>query len=402
MNQLGELQQYYSQFRALGAEMYGISVDAPDVSKRQIVQRLGVQFPILSDQTRETIKAYDVYDRIANIAKPATFVIDKDGLIQWKDIGEHKADRVFSDQVIQQLTGLNQPENRPPAISPAIPNLGTEGGRPLIIDLSDYATDDQDASGNLSWRLDRDDNPIFQAAVDRHLLTIEPSQGTYGTAKITLTLVDSQDEAVSQTVRVTVTPEPGGQVEFMLTVPEGISLFHLLLSVTGVNGEPRTIDRVSHLFDLLGGSANVYWLITTQPATADRPGQFQVFFMHSPENVNLPANVMLEPNTGILASVRQTVQLNLIGAPLDGELHLHPGPNVIGVPHYNAGIHRLSDFVQLEDVRDTVTLIAIYTDGGFQAFHPDAIIPGDANDLEIGEGQALIVIAKESTVIRFE
>ena len=167
MNQLGELQKHYSEFRKFGAEMYGISVDAPDVSKRNVVQRLGVRFTILSDESRETIKAYGVHDRISNIAKPATFIVDKDGVIRWKDVGEHKADRVFSDEVIQQLTALNQSENTPP------------------------------------------------------------------------------------------------RIEFELTVPEGLSLFHLPLAVTSVNGQSRTVERVSDLFDLLGGSANVYWLITT-------------------------------------------------------------------------------------------------------------------------------------------
>ena len=144
MDQLGELQKHYSKFRSLGAEMYGISVDAPDVSKRLVVQRLGVQFPILSDGNRETIKAYGVLDRIANISKPATFIIDKIGTIQWKQVGEHKADRVFSDTIIEQLTDLNARENTSPVISPPIPDLSTEEEQILTIDLSSYANDDQD------------------------------------------------------------------------------------------------------------------------------------------------------------------------------------------------------------------------------------------------------------------
>ena len=60
-----ELKGHYSDFRQLGAELYAISVDAPAVSKgfvdsKRFVDKEGVQFPVLSDLSQETIKAYGV------------------------------------------------------------------------------------------------------------------------------------------------------------------------------------------------------------------------------------------------------------------------------------------------------------------------------------------------------
>ncbi|MCH8295219.1 peroxiredoxin family protein [Candidatus Poribacteria bacterium] len=387
MNQLGELQKHYSKFRSLGAEMYGISVDAPDVSKRLVVQRLGVQFPILSDRSRETIKAYGVLDRIANISKPATFIIDKTGTIQWKQVGEHKADRVFSDTIIEQLTALNARENTSPVISPPIPDLSTEEEQILIIDLSSYASDDQDHLDNLSWRVDVVDNTIFRAEVDRHQLTILPFDEASGTREISLTLIDSHGAQISQIVHVTINPKS----EFDLIVSAGLSLFHLPLTVVSINGESQPITVIGDLFDLLGGEANVNWLITTPSPAPDAPGSFRAFFRHSPNKSDFPANTIIKPETGIIASVKQSVQLHLTGEPLAAELRLHPGPNLIGIPHHNAGIRRLSHFIQVAGVRDHVTQIAVFRDGKFQPLSPEDIVPNSTNDLELTEGQAFIL-----------
>lgn len=54
-------------------------------------------FPLLSDKTRETAKAYGVYVYLswdsANIARPSFFLIDEQGIIQYRYIGNHQWDR---------------------------------------------------------------------------------------------------------------------------------------------------------------------------------------------------------------------------------------------------------------------------------------------------------------------
>jgi len=82
-----------------------ISVDTPEDSQEFRTQ-YGLSFPMLSDGDRATIIAYDVLDPTANISKPATFVIDSEGIIRWKYVGEGKVDRPKIAAVLEQLDAL--------------------------------------------------------------------------------------------------------------------------------------------------------------------------------------------------------------------------------------------------------------------------------------------------------
>lgn len=371
--------------------MYAISVDAPNVSKAFFRPR-GVQFPILSDGSRAAIKAYDVLS-VANIAIPSAFIVDKDGVIQWKFIGS-TANRVKGATLVEQLEKLTEAPNTAPVISPVIPAFRIEADVPHPVDLSKYATDEEDASDALLWRVDAGNNRIFQVRIDGHQLTIQPIRGMAGTANLTLTLVDSEGEEVSQVVRVTV-----NKPIFNLSVPKGVSMFHIPLSVTSVNNAPRSVIKLSNLFDLLGGQNNVHWLITTSPSTSDRSNRFQAFFMHADDD--FPANVTLGPETGIIASLKQPKRVKFAGDPIKEALQLHPGPNLIGIPRYSTGIRRLSDFTKRAEIRSNVTEIAVYINGRFQTLAPNALVPGSTNDIALSEGQAFIVTAKQEAVIRF-
>lgn len=292
------MQRHYSDFRQLGAELYTISVDAPEVSKREVVQGLGAKFPVLSDQSRDTIRAYGVHDRISNIAKPSAFVIDKTGTIRYKSIGD-TSNRESIDTLTEQLETLN--------------------------------------------------------------LEIPTS--------------------------------------FRLSVPAGPSLFHLPRVVTEVNGESRSITTVSDLFEVLGGEANVHWLITTPSPTRGGSTQFQAFFQ--PSDIDIPANATIQPYTGILVLLRNPVELDLAGDPVEGALRLFPGPNLVGIPHKDAGIDRVSDFAKYPVFLDKISLISIYANGTFHPFLPEEIASGALNNLEILPGQAFVVVAKENWFQQF-
>ncbi|MXY29079.1 peroxiredoxin family protein [Candidatus Poribacteria bacterium] len=66
-----------------------------------------ITFPLLVDKTREVIKSYGVYHWLSleayNIARPATFVIDKAGVIQYMYIGSHQFDLVPQEEILQCL-----------------------------------------------------------------------------------------------------------------------------------------------------------------------------------------------------------------------------------------------------------------------------------------------------------
>src|SRR5436853_1839976 len=82
------LRDSMSQLNSLGAKVYGISTDTFFALKAWgDQQRLG--FPLLSDYNKEAIKAFDVVNPdmvgLKNIARRAVFVIDKNGVIRYRE-----------------------------------------------------------------------------------------------------------------------------------------------------------------------------------------------------------------------------------------------------------------------------------------------------------------------------
>jgi len=67
-----------------------ISVDPPDVSRNLSTQQ-GYTFTILSDPDTRAIRAYDLLHPAGrgeghDIARPAEFLIDKAGVVRWRNL----------------------------------------------------------------------------------------------------------------------------------------------------------------------------------------------------------------------------------------------------------------------------------------------------------------------------
>ena len=80
-----------SQLNGLNAKVLGISTDTFFTLKAWgDQQKLG--FPLLSDYNKDAIKAYDVVNPdmigLKNIAKRAVFVIDKAGIVRYREVLE--------------------------------------------------------------------------------------------------------------------------------------------------------------------------------------------------------------------------------------------------------------------------------------------------------------------------
>ena len=58
--------------------------------------------PILSDVDRSVVTAYGVLNEADNIAKPATFVLDRDDVIRWKYVGQSPPDRPQLDVLLAE------------------------------------------------------------------------------------------------------------------------------------------------------------------------------------------------------------------------------------------------------------------------------------------------------------
>ncbi len=96
----------HDELESLGAAVLAISVDRP-ADAASLKTKLQFPFPVLSDPDHAVIDMYaglepQVRQGIA-IGKPATYVLDSGGRIQWSYVGEDFADRPLVDEVMDQI-----------------------------------------------------------------------------------------------------------------------------------------------------------------------------------------------------------------------------------------------------------------------------------------------------------
>jgi peroxiredoxin len=108
---LRSFQRWLSEFDARGVRVVGISVDPPEMNQRQS-QKRGYTFPLLSDPNAKIIRRYDVLHpgagpKGADIARPAEFVLDSNGVVHWVNLTENIAVRARPDQVLEALNQLS-------------------------------------------------------------------------------------------------------------------------------------------------------------------------------------------------------------------------------------------------------------------------------------------------------
>jgi peroxiredoxin len=81
-----------------------ISVDTPKVSA-DLRKRAGYTFTFLSDPNTEVIRRYDLLHRgggpdKTNIARPAEFLVDRDGVVRWTNFTEDIRVRARADEML--------------------------------------------------------------------------------------------------------------------------------------------------------------------------------------------------------------------------------------------------------------------------------------------------------------
>jgi len=82
-----------SQLNSIGAQVVGISTDTP-FSNKAFAEQNGLNFPLLSDYNRETIKAFGIaFPDLAGlkgltVAKRSVFVLDKQGTVKYAWVSE--------------------------------------------------------------------------------------------------------------------------------------------------------------------------------------------------------------------------------------------------------------------------------------------------------------------------
>ena len=81
-----------AKFEAHDTQVFGVSVDSIPAN-REFAKQIGVTFPILSDfAKRSVVKDYGLFNEDGGYGNRATFVIDKDGIIQHIKEGNEAVD----------------------------------------------------------------------------------------------------------------------------------------------------------------------------------------------------------------------------------------------------------------------------------------------------------------------
>jgi peroxiredoxin len=105
-DQLPIYSELMPEFRRLGAEVLGLSVDGV-WSHLAFAKTRNLRFPLLSDfePKGEVARSYDVYRKGEGISERALFVIDREGMIRWSyvsPIGVNPG----ADGILEALEGL--------------------------------------------------------------------------------------------------------------------------------------------------------------------------------------------------------------------------------------------------------------------------------------------------------
>ena len=213
------------------------------------------------------------------------------------------------------------------------------------------------------------------------LLTLGPNLGT-------------QIVSVSATgIEVPVTFHAISEIRIEYLLSTGISLIHVPLKVTAVDGVEQTIESVGDFYDALGGASTVNFLITH-----DRHTQEWLSYFSSSDRGSA-ADMALADDTGIVAGMKTSASVQLTGDALgtsgSGTIALNQGLNLVGLPLNNPALTRVSDLLELDGIRGNVHVI-IATDGGdFQAVGR----AGDPGDVPLTGGQGFILTAQRTAAV---
>ena len=179
-------------------------------------------------------------------------------------------------------------------------------------------------------------------------------------------------------------------LEYLWSIPKGMSLIHVPLEVTAIDGVATTIVFVSDLYDALGGSGVVLFLITYDPSTQEWP-------TYSDKDTS--ADHILTEDMGIIAGMAVPTKIRLSGNPLglsgSSTITLNPGFNLVGLPLKDPRLTRVSDLLRLDGIWGNVAFVTYFDDGLRKRV--DQL--GDDGDIPLTGGQGFILIAHRAAKV---
>jgi peroxiredoxin len=109
VSELQGLQSKIESIRKLDAEVLAVSADA-SADLLGLARAQGLSFPLLSDPRLEAIDAYGLRHAggglEGDIARPAVFIVDREGRIAWRDLTDDWRVRVRPERVLELLRTL--------------------------------------------------------------------------------------------------------------------------------------------------------------------------------------------------------------------------------------------------------------------------------------------------------
>ena len=104
------MQSRIDEIHAAGAVVLAICKD-PVEDNARTAENLKLDFSILSDPKLEVTESYDLLHREASIdggdiARPALFIIDRQGIVRWRELTNNWRVRVRSETVLEQLRAI--------------------------------------------------------------------------------------------------------------------------------------------------------------------------------------------------------------------------------------------------------------------------------------------------------
>ncbi len=103
---MAHLRKTYGEVQKRGARAVVIMAQNPD-RMREYLEENAFPFPVLADASRKVVKEYGVYVRVnfesINIARPANFVLDGDGIIRYIFIASVQVETPPEDEILAAL-----------------------------------------------------------------------------------------------------------------------------------------------------------------------------------------------------------------------------------------------------------------------------------------------------------
>ena len=259
---------------------------------------------------------------------------------------------------------------------------------PFVVEVRDQYDDPMEGV-TVTFAVSMGGGSLSDISVDSDVNGLARSTLTLGNDPVT-NIVEVSVEGIAETVTFHAVAE---LLEFDFALPSGISLIHVPLKVRMVDGVAGTIESVGDLYDALGGTSSVNFLITYDSEAQE----WFSYFVSSDKGTT--ADAPLVDDTGIIAGLRAPTSIHLSGDPLgtDGNsaIPLNLGLNLVGLPLNDSRVMRVSDLFALDGIGDNVPVI-ILTDGGeFKAVGR----VGDPGDIEITGGQSFILTAQRAAII---